>query len=157
MEEIGKLLEETRKSMDISLEEASADLKVDSSQIEEIEKGNVKAFDDVVNLKYLIKDYAKYLGLDYEEIVDGYNEFLFEATSKISLEDIKEAKRKIENKEKKDRKDTIRSPYTYIKKQSTWPKYILIIICIGIIVGSIFYIASRIKPQKEEPVENIIR
>ena len=156
MEEIGKLLEETRESMDISLEEASSDLKVDSLWIEEIEKGNVKAFDDVVNLKYFLKDYAKYLGLDYEEIVDEYNEFLFEATSKISLEDIKEAKRMIENKEKKSKKEIIKSPYTYIRKEKSWIKYVLIIICSIAIIGSIFCVISKIKP-KEKPQENVIR
>ena len=64
-------------------------------------EGNVRAFRDVLKLKVMIKDYAKYLGLDPEKIVDEFNDFLFEHTSKISLEDILEAKQKKEEEEKK--------------------------------------------------------
>ena len=156
MEEIGKLLEETRTSMEISLEEASEDLKVEPSQIEDVENGNIKAFDDLVNLKYFLKDYAKYLWLDYEEIVDEYNEFLFDSTSKISLEDIKEAKRKLERKDKK-KDNVIRSPYTQIKKESKWQKYVVIASCIALLLGSVCYIIIKRIPPKEEKIENVIR
>ena len=157
MKEIGKLFEETRTSMEISLEEASSDLKVEISQIEEIEKGNLKAFDDIINLKYFLKDYAKYLGLDYEEIIDEYNEFLFDSTSKISLEDIKEAKRRIEKKEKKEKELKIRSPYTIVKKEMKWKKYVVIFLCLLLIGMSVGVFLSTREPKKEETVENVIR
>ena len=70
MKEIGEKLKETRESMGISIEEAAEDLKLKPSQLENIEDGNREAFDDIFYLKYFIRDYSKYLGLDYEEMVE---------------------------------------------------------------------------------------
>ena len=83
------------------------------------------------NVKYLIRDYSKYLGLNKEDLVDEFNEYLFEYTSRLSLDDIKKAK--------KDRSDArrIKSPYTIFKKK--YPKfwimfYIILIILISLVV-----------------------
>ena len=100
MKEIGEKLKEARVSMGISIAEAAEDLKLRPSQLESIEEGNRDAFKDIFYLKYFIRDYAKYLGLDYETMVEDFNEFVFDYTSKISIEDIKKAS-KDNNKEKK--------------------------------------------------------
>ena len=117
MKEIGEYLKHTRVSNGVSIAEAAEDLELSTSQIENIESGNVRAFKDVYSLKELIKHYAKYLGLDPEKIVDEFNCFLFEHTSKISLEDINVAQRKMEVKEKKTK-----SPYTmeYKRRLPLW-------------------------------------
>lgn len=107
MKEIGAKLKEARESVDISIEEAASDLKVSESQVENIEAGNLEAFQDIFYLKYFIRDYAKYLGLKYDELVDEFNEYLFDYTSKISVDEIEEAKKRELEKE-----DKIRSPYT---------------------------------------------
>lgn len=107
MKELGEYLKRTRTSNGVSIAEAAEDLELSTSQIENIESGNVRAFKDVYSLKELIKQYAKYLGLDPEKVVDEFNEFLFEHTSKISLDDIKAAQKKLEESEKKTK-----SPYT---------------------------------------------
>ena len=54
----------------------------------------VNKFKDVFSVKYFIRDYAKYLGLKYEDLVDEFNEYLFDYTSKLSIDDIKNAKKK---------------------------------------------------------------
>lgn len=132
MKELGEYLKRTRISNGVSLEEAADDLELSSSQLENIESGNVKAFKDVYNLKQYIKQYAKYLGLDPEKVVDEFNGFLFEHTSKISLDDIREAQKKIEEKENKK----IKSPYTieHKKKFNFWP---IIFILVGVVLFSI--------------------
>ena len=107
MKELGEYIKEKRKEIGVGLEEAAEDLNLTKDDIENIEEGNIRAFKDVLKLKVMIKDYAKYLGLDSEKVVDEFNDFLFEHTSKISLEDILEAKQKKEEEEKK-----IVSPYT---------------------------------------------
>lgn len=112
MKEIGEKLKETRESMGISIEEAAEDLKLRPSQLTNIEEGNRDAFKDIFYLKYFIRDYSKYLGLDYEAMVEDFNEFVFDYTSKISIDDIKKANNK--NKEKKKVKK-IASPYTIDK------------------------------------------
>lgn len=118
MKDIGIKLKDTRESMGISIEEAAEDLKVKKIQIENIEQGNMDAFKDVFYLKYFIRDYSKYLGLNYEDMVDEFNEYLFDYTSKISIEDIKNAK----NKEKVAKKEEkrIMSPYTVESKKSSF-------------------------------------
>ena len=88
MKEIGLKLKQKREENGVSIEEAATDLKIRQSMLESIEAGNKDDFKDVFSLKYFIRDYAKYLGLDGEEILDEFNEYLFEQTSKISVEDI---------------------------------------------------------------------
>lgn len=107
MKEIGEKLKEAREAMGISTSEAAEDLKLEVSQIENLENGDMENFKDIYYLKYLIRDYSKYLGLDKEDLVNEFNEYLFDYTSKISLEDIKKAKELV-----KPEDDKIKSPYT---------------------------------------------
>ena len=133
LKEIGEFLKESRVENGVSIEEASDDLNVTSSEIENLEEGNIKAFKDVYYLKNLVKEYSKYLGQDPDHILDEFNDFMFEHTSKISLDDIKEAKKKIH----KEEKPVITSPYTQIKKKKLYIKPIYIkrfFIGLGIIV-----------------------
>ena len=150
MKEIGEKLKETREEMGISLEEAAEDLKIRPSQIENIESGNIEAFKDVFYLKYFIRDYSKYLGLKYEDMVNEFNEFLFDYTSKISIKDIKEAQKKGVKKEEEKR---IASPYTMSvsKKNNVFPIIIYIIIFVLIVGVSLFFI---LKPKNNnKPIE----
>ena len=134
MKEIGEKLKDAREGMGISIEEAAEDLKLRPSQLEDIEEGNREAFKDIFYLKYFIRDYAKYLGLDYEQMVEDFNEYVFDYTSKISLEDIKKANKKHEKKDK----NKIVSPYTLDNKNNKGlSKFIVIglivvVLCIGI-------------------------
>ncbi len=136
MKDIGAKLREARESVDITIEEAAGDLKVSKSQIENIEAGNLEAFQDIFYLKYFIRDYAKYLGLNYDELVDEFNEYLFDYTSKISLDDIEEA-----SKKEQEKKDKIRSPYTidYYRK-TNYTKLIFLILGVAIIVAVLILI-----------------
>ncbi len=92
MIEIGLKLKEKREENGVSIEEVAEDLKMRPGQIISLEEGNKDEFQDVVSLKYFIRDYAKYLGLDGEQLVDDFNEYLFDYTSKIPLDAIEKAK-----------------------------------------------------------------
>ena len=131
MKDIGAKLKEARESIDISIEEAANDLKVTNSQIENIEAGNLEAFQDIFYLKYFIRDYAKYLWLKYDDLVDEFNEYLFDYTSKISLDEIEAAKKEELNKD-----DKIRSPYTidYYSKNNIWIYIIIALALIAVVV-----------------------
>ena len=104
VKEIGQALKEQRESIGISVEEAAADLKLRVSQIEDLEAGNKDSFSDIFYLKYFIRDYAKYLGMNSENMIDEFNEYLFDFTSRISLVDIQKAKKKSEIEKKKKEK-----------------------------------------------------
>ena len=130
MKDIGAKLKEARLSVDVTEEEAANDLKVSKSQIENIEAGNLEAFQDIFYLKYFIRDYAKYLGLNYDELVDEFNEYLFDYTSKISLSEIEEASKLDDEKD-----DKIKSPYTidYYNRKSHL-KIFLVVILVFIVI-----------------------
>lgn len=140
MKEIGQRLRETRLGMEISIDEAASDLKLSSSQIEDVEEGNIEAFSDIFYLKYFIRDYAKYLGLDYEELVDDFNEYLFDYTSKISLDDIKNAR----DNAKKEDKSKIKSPYTVEKKPHFMLKLIVTIVVFLVAVALIYLLITSL-------------
>ena len=152
MKEIGEKLKEAREAMGISISEAAEDLKLEVSQIENLEKGDMENFKDIYYLKYLIRDYSKYLGLNKEDLVNEFNEYLFDYTSKISLEDIKQAQSII----KKD-EDRIKSPYTIEHKKRppifTFTVYALAII---ILVVILVFVVKEITKTDEDNEESIV-
>ncbi len=149
MKELGDYLKRTRISNGVSIAEAAEDLDLSTVQLENIESGNVKAFKDVYALKEDVRQYAKYLGLDPEKVIDEFNGFLFEHTSKISLEDIKMAQKKMEEEVKR-----ATSPYTkeYKKKVGPWP-FIIAIVLIVFIFIILYLIISTINKAPERTTE----
>lgn len=139
MKEIGLKLKTKREENGVSLEEAASDLKMRVSQLKSIEEGRKDDFKDILSLKLFIRDYAKYLGLDGEKLLDEFNEYLFEQTSRISLEDIEKAKRE---KEEKERDLKILSPYTLTTKDKEKRKILIIVSIILLLVLVIAYIIA---------------
>lgn len=148
MKELGAYLKETRINNGVDLEEAAIDNNLSTSQLENIESGNIRAFKDVYKLKEYIKNYSKYLGLDPAEVADEFNEFLFEHTSKISLDDILEAKKKIEEKEE----NRIKSPYTKEYKQKKDYRIYIYTLALVILIALIVYLIIAL--FEKEPVHN---
>ena len=137
MKEIGEKLRDAREAMGISIDEVSGDLNVAAKQIENLEAGNMEVFKDIFYLKYFIRDYAKYLGLNKEDLVDEFNEYLFDYTSKLSLEEIKKAQKE-ERKDKIENK--IKSPYTIERKRGFYIPPIIIYVLIGILIVLLFFL-----------------
>lgn len=140
MKEIGEVLKESREQNGVSIEEAAEDLNYKVSQLEAIESGNYKTFKDIFLLKCMITDYAKYLGLNSEQIIDEFNEYVFESTSKIPIDDIEKASKA------KEKEDKIASPYTKEEKEKSKLPLILIIILvvlIAVFVGVTAYNNSK--------------
>lgn len=154
LKEIGETLKEARENIGLSIEEAASDLKLRPSQIENIEAGNKDAFKDVFYMKHIISNYAKYLGLNPEDIIDEFNEYMFECTSRISLEDIKKAKKKIEKNEKKEKK--VLSPYTLERKNNDSILKILMIIIVMILIGLIIFLVVKLNGEKQEVDNGIV-
>ena len=138
MKEIGAALKEAREDMGVSLEEAAADLKLRVTQLENIEAGNLDAFKDVFYLKYFIRDYAKYLGLNYDDMIDEFNEYMFEATSKIP---VKEIENQIKEKNKMEATGEIRimSPYTDNKSRYKTKNYLLLYLLVIVLVALVIF------------------
>lgn len=138
MKEIGEMLKEAREENGVSKEEAASDLNYKVSQLEAIESGDFKLFKDIFLLKCMITDYSKYLGLDSEKIIDEFNEYVFESTSKIPLDDIEKAS-KLKEKEEK-----IASPYTKLEdKKSKLPIILGVMLVVLIIIFVIVFVSSN--------------
>ncbi len=153
MKDIGLRLKEKREENGVSVEEAAEDLKMRPSQIISLEEGKREDFKDVVFLKYFIRDYAKYLGLDGEKMVDDFNEFLFDFTSKIPIEEIEKAK------ENKNSKKEVVSPYTNVKTNNKGMKIILSIIILVVLIVLGYVIVSEIKGNdfQDDNITYVIR
>ena len=140
MKNIGLKLREKREQNGLSIEEVAEDLKMRPNQIISIEEGKTEDFKDVFYLKYFIRDYAKYLGLDSEKILDDFNEYLFDITSKIPVDLIKNAK-----KEQVEEKKYV-SPYTKeIKKRFKIPKLLIVVLIFLVLIIIGYIVLSNYK------------
>ena len=144
MKEIGEYLRDERRKNGVSINEASEDLDVNPSLLEALEEGNAKAFKDIFELKKIVKSYAKYLGLDVDKVLDEFNDFIFERTSKISLSDIKKVKA---NEEKTNR---ISSPYTKIKHTRYDFAPIVLTIAVLLFISLIVYLGLKVITKEDQ-------
>ena len=145
MKELGESLKILRQNNGVSLDEASHDLEVSEKELDALENGNFKVFKDVYELKKVISNYAKYLGLNEEKIIDEFNDFLFEKTSKISKVDITNYKNKKEEKE-----DKVSSPYTKIgKSRYDWAPIVLLFVVLVFISLVVYLVLSCIKNDNQ--------
>ena len=153
MNEIGLKLKEKREENGVSIEEVAEDLKMRPSQIISLEEGKKEDFKDVLFLKYFIRDYAKYLGLDGEEMVDEFNEFLFDFTSKIPIEEIEKAK--LNNVNKKE----VISPYTNVDSNKKGLKILIAIVSVILLLVIGYFVLSNIKGNdfQDDNVTYVIR
>ena len=153
MNGIGLKLKEKREENGVSIEEVAEDLKMRPSQIISLEEGKKEDFKDVLFLKYFIRDYAKYLGLDSEELVDEFNEFLFDYTSRIPLEEIEKAK--LNNVNKKE----VSSPYTNGDCGKKELKIVITVVCVVVLLIIGYFIISNINKNdfNDDNVTYVIR
>ena len=130
MDSIGSMLKNTRESAGVSIEEASEDLNINAAFLLNIEEGKIGCFKDIFELKEYISNYAKYLGLDSEKLIDEFNEYMFEYTSKIPVKEIE----KIAKKDAKEETGKISSPYTRKPRKHNNAYYIGIYVIIFLLV-----------------------
>lgn len=124
MNEIGTLFRVTREEAGVSIAEASKDLDIKEVILENIEDGNIGCFKDIFVLKDYIYNYSKYLGIDADRVIDEFNEYMFEYTSKIPLKDI-ERQMEEQNNGKVEKKE-ISSPYTKASKKYNKSLYVFL-------------------------------
>ncbi len=144
MNEIGERLRSARELAGISLDEVSEDLNIKVPILDNMEQGNIGCFKDIFLLKEYIHNYSKYLGLSPDDMVNEFNEYLFEYTSKIPVTEIE---KKIQEKQKLEDTQEIRiaSPYTDDKRKYKSKNYIILYILVVILVAlAIFWAVKMI-------------
>lgn len=143
MVEVGDTLRNSREVSGVTLEEVSTDLNIPILFLEQIEDGNIGAFKDVFELKEYIRKYAKYIGLDPDELIDEFNSFMFEKTSKIPMDKIEEAVKENIIEEEKDNR--IASPYTKaIPKIKTTPYIIALVFAVILMLVALIWSVRQI-------------
>lgn len=141
MDEIGSMLQEARETSGVSITEASKDLKINELVLENIEGGKIGAFKDVYELKGYITNYAKYLGLEENKLIDEFNDYLFEYTSKIP---VKELEKTIEQQAKQEEKSKVISPYSSSKKMGKWYYAIVLSIIVLLIILAVIWSIKQV-------------
>lgn len=132
MIEAGKMLKSTRESSSLSLEEVSEDLSIPVIELEQIEAGSIGSFTDIYELKGMLLEYAKYLGVSTDYVINKFNEYMFDYTSKIPMAEIE---KKVREKERvQEDEDRIASPYTRATKKEKSLPYIIVGVIIGFLV-----------------------
>ena len=148
MEEIAELLKNTREEAGIEISEVSKDLEINELLLINIEEGKIGSFKDIFVLKDYISEYAKYLGLDSVKLLDEFNEYLFEYTSRIPVKEI-EKTIELNTKEVQD-DEKVASPYTTISPKSKKGLYIIIYILVFVLVVlTIFWSVNQITVDKK--------
>ncbi len=150
MNEIGKNFKETRLSSSLNIAEVSSDTGIPEEALEQIEDGSIGSFKDIFKLKEYLSTYAKYLGLDANKVIDEFNEYMFEYTSKIPLANLE---KEIEEKERAEKLENtqdikIMSPYLKPKEESPVYKYVLIAIAIIVLIAVIMIWAIKVVSWK---------
>lgn len=130
--DISEVLKSTREMSGLTLEEVSKDLEIPVLSLEQIEDGNIGSFKDIFLLKDYLESYSKYLGLDYENVIDEFNEYMFEKTSKIPMEEIEKAVKEKEKEESESNR--IASPYTKAAPIKSNKQFVFMLVLITILV-----------------------
>ena len=143
LEEIAEILRSTRIDAGIEISEVSKDLDISEVILKNIEEGKIGAFKDIFELKQQIADYAKYLGIDSEKLLDDFNEYLFEYTTRIPIKDIEKTLE--QNLKENAEEEKVISPYSLDVKTSKKGIYILIyLLVLVLVILTIFWSVNQI-------------
>ena len=158
MKEIGIIFKEKREEIGIKPEEAAKDMNITMPQLENLEDGNINAFKDIFFLKDLVKKYAIYLNVDEEKIIEEFNDFVFDFTSKIPISEIEQKVKEIEKQNEIETRKKISSPYTRkkVQKARLKPLYFITILTV-ILVCITFIIVNMVlnKLKEENKINNL--
>ena len=151
MKDIGNIFKEKREEIGVKLEEAASDLDITVAQLENLEDGNINAFKDIFFLKELIKKYATYLNVDGEKMIEEFNDFVFDFTSRIPVDEIEQKVKEIEKINEKETRKRISSPYTRKKVRKAKMKlvYFFSILTISLVSATLIFLNVFLSSKKE--------
>ena len=151
MTDIGNIFKEKREEIGVKVEEAASDLDITVAQLENLEDGNINAFKDIFFLKELIKKYATYLNVDGEKMIEEFNDFVFDFTSRIPVDEIEQKVKEIEKINEKETRKRISSPYTRKKVRKAKMKlvYFFSILTIILVSATLIFLNVFLSSKKE--------
>lgn len=98
MASLGEQLRNTRESKNISLEDASKDVKISMRYLKALEEGDYSEFPAQTYIKGFLTNYAKYLGLDPKSMLAQYSKLMLPKDDEIENFTPKRAQRRLARK-----------------------------------------------------------
>ena len=145
MQTVGELLRNQREKKGLSVKEIENAISIRTIYINAIEEGNYNLVPGEVYLKGFIRNYANYLGLNGQEMVDLYRQF----QKDVPTAPQNATPDKVENPVRKSEQPTNNN-----NKSSKWLMISLLSVCVA---GSAWWLLSSPKPATEPQVNNQIQ
>ncbi len=139
MQELGRKLYEERKRQGLSLEHIQDEIKISQIFLKALENGDVEQLPHPVYARGFMQNYARFLGLDWQSIVEEFSKIYYAEENSESLDDLPT----VLKEQKKARL------FTYTLKAS------VIILALVIIAGFgwFFYSSYQKEPVQEDQAE----
>ena len=135
-QELGALLKTKRTEKNIAIGEVAERLKFSAKQIESLESGDYKGLPEPIFVKGFIKTYARFLGLDIDQITVLLNEAFPSQVTAIASAPISESQNGLNFQDQ--------------KKSKSFPKWLPLLVVAAAVVGAVYLWQSKSSEQTRQ-------
>ena len=135
-QELGALLKAKRTEKNIAIGEVAERLKFSAKQIESLESGDYKGLPEPIFVKGFIKTYARFLGLDADQIVALLNEAFPSQVTAVTSAPTTESQNGLNFQDQ--------------KKNKSFPKWLPLLVVAAAVVGAVNLWQSKSSEQTRQ-------
>ena len=135
-QELGALLKTKRTEKNIAIGEVAERLKFSAKQIESLESGDYKGLPEPIFVKGFIKTYARFLGLDTDQITVLLNEAFPSQVTAVTSALITESQNGLNFQDQ--------------KKSKSFPKWLPLLVVAAAVVGAVYLWQSKSSEQTRQ-------
>ncbi len=135
-QELGALLKTKRTEKNIAIGEVAERLKFSAKQIESLESGDYKGLPEPIFVKGFIKTYARFLGLDADQIVALLNEAFPSQVTAVTSAPTTESQNGLNFQDQ--------------KKNKSFPKWLPLLVVAAAVVGAVYLWQSKSSEQTRQ-------
>ena len=135
-QELGALLKTKRTEKNIAIGEVAERLKFSAKQIESLESGDYKGLPEPIFVKGFIKTYARFLGLDADQIVALLNEAFPSQVTAVTSAPTTESQNGLNFQDQKINK--------------SFPKWLPLLVVAAAVVGAVYLWQSKSSEQTRQ-------
>ena len=135
-QELGALLKSKRTEKNIAIGEVAERLKFSAKQIESLESGDYKGLPEPIFIKGFIKTYARFLGLDADQITALLNEAFPSQVTAVASALITESQNGLNFQDQ--------------KKSKSFPKWLPLLVIAVAVVGAVYLWQSKSSEQTRQ-------
>ena len=135
-QELGALLKAKRTEKNIAIGEVAERLKFSAKQIESLESGDYKGLPEPIFVKGFIKTYARFLGLDADQITALLNEAFPSQATAVASAPITESQNGLNFQDQ--------------KKSKSFPKWLPLLVVAAAVMGAVYLWQSKSSEQTRQ-------